>query len=98
MDPTLLPKALSFIGPNEEGQIPIAVQIIIAVIRVEFVRMAAVHTPTPLATALGLIAEIVIGDIAIKVGLFSPEVVLYATISTMGRYVTPIYELREIAR
>jgi len=93
MDPTLLPKALSFIGPNEEGQIPIAVQIIIAVIGVEFVRMAAVHTPTPLATALGLIAAIVIGDIAIKVGLFSPEVVLYAAISTMGGYVTPSYEL-----
>ncbi|HLR41125.1 MAG TPA: spore germination protein [Virgibacillus sp.] len=93
MDPTLLPKALSFIGPNEEGQIPIAVQIIIAIIGVEFVRMAAVHTPTPLATALGLIAAIVIGDIAIKVGLFSPEVVLYAAISTMGAYVTPSYEL-----
>lgn len=93
MDPTLLPKALSFIGPNEEGQIPIAVQIIIAIIGVEFVRMAAVHTPTPLATALGLIAAIVIGDIAIKVGLFSPEVVLYVAISTMGSYVTPSYEL-----
>lgn len=92
-DPTLLPKALSFIGPNEEGQISIAVQIIIAIIGVEFVRMAAVHTPTPLATALGLIAAIVIGDIAIKVGLFSPEVVLYAAISTMGGYVTPSYEL-----
>src|SRR5699024_179736 len=48
---------------------------------------------TPLATALGLIAAIVIGDIAIKVGLFRPEVVLYAAISTMGAYVTPSYEL-----
>src|SRR5699024_12810683 len=50
---------------------PIAVPIIIAIIGVEFVRMAAVHTPTPLATALGLIAAIVIGDIAIKVGLLA---------------------------
>lgn len=93
MEPALLPKALSFIGPNEEGSIPIAIQIIIAIIGVEFVRMAAVHTPTPLATALGLIAAIVIGDIAIQVGLFSPEVVLYVAISTMGSYVTPSYEL-----
>src|SRR5699024_8433818 len=44
-------------------------------------------------TALGLIAAIVIGDIAIKVGLFSPEVVLYAAISTMYSYYTPSYEL-----
>ncbi|WP_029266640.1 spore germination protein [Virgibacillus alimentarius] len=93
MEPTLLPKTLSFIGPNEEGTIPVAVQIILAVLGVEFVRMAAVHTPTPLATALGLIAAVVIGQIAIDVGMFSPEVILYIAISTIGVYVTPSYEL-----
>src|SRR5699024_6163582 len=84
MEATLLPKTLSFIGPNEEGTIPVAVQIILAVLGVEFVRMAAVHTPTPLATALGLIAAVVIGQIAIDVGMFSPEVILYIAIK-IGR-------------
>src|SRR5699024_9870802 len=64
-----------------------------SVIGVEFLRMAAIHTPTPLATALGLIAAILIGEIAVKVGLFSPEVILYVAISTIGSYVTPSYEL-----
>ncbi|MDY0408357.1 spore germination protein [Virgibacillus soli] len=93
MDPSLLPKGLSFIGPNEEGNVPIVVQIIMADIGVEFLRMAAVHTPTPLATALGLIAAVLIGQIAIDVGMFSPEVILYVAISTVGSYVTPSYEL-----
>jgi len=93
IEPSLLPKALSFIGPKEVGNIPVAVQIILADIGVEFLRMAAVHTPTPLATALGLIAAVLIGDIAIDVGLFSPEVILYVAISTVGSYVTPSYEL-----
>jgi len=92
-EPSLLPDALSFIGPNETGNIPIGVQIILADIGVEFLRMAAIHTPTPLATALGLIAAVLIGDIAIDVGLFSPEVILYVAISTVGFYVTPSYEL-----
>lgn len=93
LDPSLLPKAISFIGPKEQGNVSITIQIILAVVGVEFLRMAAVHTPTPLATALGLIAAVLIGDIAIDVGLFSPEVILYVAISTVGSYVTPSYEL-----
>lgn len=92
-EPDLLPDALSFIGPEEVGNVPIGAQIILADIGVEFLRMAAVHTPTPLATALGLIAAVLIGEIAIDVGLFSPEVILYVAISTVGFYVTPSYEL-----
>lgn len=93
MDPSLLPSSLSFIGPNEEGNIPIFIQIILGIIGVEFLRLAAVHTPTPLATSMGLIAAVLIGEIAIDVGMLSPEVILYVSISTIGNYVTPSYEL-----
>nr|WP_236686933.1 spore germination protein [Ornithinibacillus contaminans] len=92
-DPTLLPKALSFIGPNEEGNIPVVVQLILGVIGIEFLRMAAIHTPTALSTAMGLIAAVLIGQIAIDVGLLGPEVILYTSISAIGSYVTPSYEL-----
>lgn len=91
--PELLPKGLQFIGPEEEGNIPLLLQIIIADIGVEFLRMAAIHTPTPLSTALGLIAAVLVGEIAVEVGFFSPEVILYVAISVIGSYVTPSYEL-----
>lgn len=93
IEPPLLPEQLSFIGLKEEGNIPTVVQIILAVVGIEFLRMAAIHTPTPLATALGLIAAVLIGQIAVDVGLFSPEVILYVSISTIGSYVTPSHEL-----
>ncbi|QDP40516.1 spore germination protein [Radiobacillus deserti] len=93
MEPSLLPKGLSFIGPTEQGNIPIVVQIILADIGLEFMRMAAIHTPTPLATAMGLIAAVLIGQIAIDVGLFSAEVILYVAISAIGTFATPSYEL-----
>lgn len=67
-------------------------QIFLADLGVEFLRMAAIHTPTPL-TAMGLIAAVLIGDIAINVGLFSPEVILYVSLSAIGTYTTPSYEL-----
>lgn len=93
MEPDLLPKALHFVGPNKEGHIPMILQIIIGDIGVEFLRMAAIHTPTPLSTALGLIAAVLIGQIAVDVGFFSPEVILYVAVSVIGSYVTPSYEM-----
>lgn len=93
IQPELLPKELAFIGPNEEGNIPITIQIILADIGIEFLRMAAVHTPTPLSTAMGLIAAVLIGQIAIDVGMFTPEVILYVAVAAIGSYVTPSYEL-----
>jgi len=93
MNEELLPSNLSYIGPKESGEVPLFVQILSAYIGVEFLRMAAVHTPTPLATAMGLIAAVLIGEIAVDVGLFHPEVILYVAISTIGNYVTPSYEL-----
>lgn len=93
MHPDLLPHWLEFIGPNKKGHIPLPLQIIIAEIGIEIIRMAAVHTPTSLSTALGLIAAVLIGQIAVQVGVFSPEVILYTSVATIGSFATPSYEL-----
>lgn len=92
-DPSLLPEKLAYIGPNEKTNIPIFVQLLIADIGIEFLRMAAIHTPTPLSTAMGLIAAALIGQIAIDVGLFVPEVILYVSVAAIGSFATPSYEL-----
>nr|WP_245998102.1 spore germination protein [Aquisalibacillus elongatus] len=91
--PELLPKDFSFIGVNEEGEIPLFLQFLIAEIGVEILRMAAIHTPSALATALGLIAALMIGEIAIEVGLFTSEVILYLAIAVLGNYAMPSYEI-----
>ncbi|MFC0271524.1 spore germination protein [Metabacillus herbersteinensis] len=93
LEPSLLPEQIAFIGPNEQKNIPIVVQIFLADIGVEFLRMAAIHTPTSLSTAMGLIAAALIGQIAIDVGLFVPEVILYVAIAAIGTFATPSYEL-----
>lgn len=83
-----------YIGPSEhKSHLPLVTQILIAEIGIEIIRMAAIHTPTSLSTALGLIAAVIIGQIGVQVGMFTPEVVLYTSLAAIGAFATPSYEL-----
>lgn len=91
----LLPPQLGFIGPDSKHfHIPLLVQILIAEVGIETLRMAAIHTPTSLSTALGLIAAVLVGQIAIEAGIFVPEVILYTSVAAIGGFATPSYELQ----
>jgi stage V sporulation protein AF len=93
LEPSLLPENIEFIGPSKQTNIPVVVQLLLADFGIEFLRIAAIHTPTPLSTAMGLIAAVLIGQIAIDVGLFVPEVILYVAVAGIGTFTTPSYEL-----
>ncbi|MGI6285597.1 spore germination protein [Neomoorella humiferrea] len=93
LQPGLLPPGLSWIGPKSLGAIPLFWQFLFAELGIDLMRLAAIHTPTALATALGLIAAVLIGDIAVAVGFFNPEVILYMAIAAVGIFSTPSYEL-----
>ena len=93
LNPHLLPDWLQFIGPNDSAKIPLLLQIFLAEFGVDLLRMATIHTPSPLASALGLIAAFMFGEIAIKAGMFVPEVVVYIAVAAVGTFATPSYEL-----
>lgn len=89
----LLREYISFIGPNKEGQVPLFLQFLFVELGIDILRMAAIHTPTSLATALGLVAALMIGQVAVEVGLFTNEVILYFSLAAIGTFATPSYEL-----
>ncbi|MGM0880526.1 MAG: spore germination protein [Bacillota bacterium] len=91
--PELKPPALAFLGPDEPGNLPLVVQFLLAEVGVDLLRMASVHTPSSLATAMSLVAAILIGDIAVKTGVFVNEVILYMAVAAIGMFTTPSYEL-----
>ncbi|MCU9595136.1 spore germination protein [Caldibacillus thermolactis] len=91
--PEVLPDVLSFIGPNKKGNVPLFLQFLIVEIGIDMLRMAAIHTPNSLATALGIVAALMIGQVAVEVGLFSNEVILYIAVAAIGMFATPSYEL-----
>ncbi|HOL16728.1 MAG TPA: spore germination protein [Bacillota bacterium] len=92
-EPRYLPEFLSFIGPKEQAAIPLYLQFIIAHFGLDLVRMASIHTPSPFATALGLVGALLIGQIAVEVGFFVPEVLLYTGLVALGIFATPSWEL-----
>lgn len=93
LEPGLRPRALDFIGPKQEAAIPLFLQFVIAHFGLDLLRMASVHTPSPFATALGLLAGLLIGQIAVEVGFFVPEVLLYTGLIAIGIFSTPSWEL-----
>ncbi|WP_027407796.1 spore germination protein [Anoxybacteroides tepidamans] len=92
-EPERLPDALAFIGKATKGELPLLAQLITIELGIDMLRMAAIHTPSSLATALGLVAALMIGGIAVQVGIFSNEVILYFSMATIGTFATPSYEL-----
>jgi stage V sporulation protein AF len=91
--PELKPPGMEWIGPEETGKLPVLVQFLIAELGIDLMRMAAIHTPSPLTTAMGLIAAILIGQIAVETGMFVNEVIMYMAVATIGMFATPSYEL-----
>jgi stage V sporulation protein AF len=91
--PALRPDWLWVVGAHQNGRLPLIVQFLLAEIGVDLIRLAAVHTPAPLVAAMSLIAALMVGDIAVKTGLFVNEVVLYMAVAAVGMFATPSYEL-----
>ena len=42
---------------------------------------------------MGLIATLILGQMAVDIGLFQSEILLYSAISSIGGFATPSYEL-----
>lgn len=84
---------LEILNPSGDARLGIFLQVIAAEVGVEFLRMASIHTPSSLSTAMGLIAGILIGEMAINMGVFTIQTILLVALSAIGTYATPSYEL-----
>lgn len=88
-----LPPALSFIGPKEAAPpVPLALQFVLLEVGIDLIRMALIHTPSALATSLGIVGAILLGDLAVQVGLFVPETILYMSVAAIGYFAVPSIE------
>lgn len=91
-NPNLLPDGFQFLVPVTAGMIPLLLQALLIEGGIDVLRMAAIHTPSSLATALGLVAALMIGEVAVTVGLLSHHVILFLALSAIGTFATPSYE------
>ncbi len=88
----LLPPSWQFLGPRKPGTVPLPLQFFIGEIVLDLVRLALIHTPEPVSTALGFIGTVLLGQIAAEVGLLASETVLYVALAALGGFATPSME------
>lgn len=88
----ILPPSLAFLGPKETGSIPLFIQFLLLELGLDLLRIASIHTPDTLSTSLGIIGALILSEIAIKVGWFVPETILYMAIAGIGMFATPSIE------
>ncbi|KNF09257.1 stage V sporulation protein AF [Gottschalkia purinilytica] len=93
-----LPVWLEFIGPEKTGEISLLLQFIILEVGIDVLRIASIHTPNALTTSLGIIGALLLGEFAVKVGLFIPETILYTAIVGIGMFATPSIEFAMAVR
>lgn len=88
----LLPEFLMFLGPKEEYTLPLFTQFLLLEFGMDLLRLSSIHTPNALNTSLGIIGGLILSDLAIKVGIFVPETVLYIALAAVGTFATPSLE------
>lgn len=87
-----LPEWIAFVGPKEPGRVPLWLQFLLLELGLDMLRMALIHTPNALATSLGLVGAILLGELAIQTGLFTGEAILYTALVAVGTFATPSLE------
>ena len=53
----------------ENNHLAIFIQLLIMELGIEFIRMASIHTPDALSTSMGIIAGVIVGEMAININI-----------------------------
>ncbi len=89
----ILPDTLSFIKVSKEGSIPVYWQIILVEFIIDGLKIASLNTPNSLGNSLSVVMGLILGDLAVQIGLFIPEMILYIAFIAIANFAQPSYEL-----
>jgi len=91
--PNLVPQALQFIIPGNEYVIPLIVQLFIAELAIDGLKIASMNTPSMLSGSLSVIGGLILGESAVQIGWFSNEVIFYMALVAIASFTQHNYEL-----
>ncbi len=92
-NPELVPDMFRFVLQTEPVNIPIFFQLLIIEVGIDGLRLASLHTPSSLTSALGIIGAIAFSQFAIDAGWFTTGATLYMSFATIANYSLPNFEL-----
>ena len=93
MHPQWLPPSLQFVIPAKSGALPILLQLILAELAIDGLKLASMNTPNMLTSSLSIIGGLILGDFAVTVGWLSPDVILYMAMVAIAGFSVKSQEL-----
>ncbi len=91
--PDLVPSFLRFALPEQTGQLPVIVQLLLTEFLIDALRLASLNTPSMLSNSLSVVGGLILGDFAVEIGWLIPEVILYMAFVAIANFTQRSYEL-----
>ena len=89
----MLPSALAFLVPKEPGALPIILQLFIAELAIDGLKLASMNTPNMLSNSLAVVGGLILGDFAVSIGWFCKDVVFYLACVSIANFAQQNHEL-----
>jgi len=89
---------LNIASLRKKVQLPPVVEALIMEFVIEVLREAGLRLPTAIATTLGVVGGIILGDAAVRTNLVSPVMIIVITITIICNFVIPNYSMSLVIR
>lgn len=92
-NPAWVPEWLTFILIEEPNQVPVVVQLLLIEFVIDGLKLASLNTPSALSNSFSVVGALILGEFAVRVNWFVPEVVLYMAFVAIANFAQPSFEL-----
>ncbi len=91
--PEWLGEKLEFLKVSSEVNLPIILQLFIIEFALDGLKLASMNTPSSLNNTFGVVGGLILGDFAVQIGWFVPEVIVYMAFVSIANFSQSSYEL-----
>ena len=88
-----LPAWAQVLVPKNPGSLPILLQLYLAEIAVDGLKLASMNTPDILTNSLSVIGGLILGEFAVTIGWLSPDVIFYIALVAIAGFSQQNHEL-----
>ena len=88
-----LPDWISFVVPRNTGNIPLLAQLLLIEVVISGLKIASLNTPSTMSNSFSVVGGLLLGDFAVQIGWFSPDVIFYMAIESIAGFTQSNYEL-----
>ena len=93
LNASVLPSWIAFIVPQNTGNIPLLAQLLIVEVVISGLKIASLNTPSTMSNSFSVVGGLLLGDFAVQIGWFSPDVIFYMAIESIAGFTQSNYEL-----